>query len=779
MRQIHCGTSGTPPSPGELHWTDLNLESTWQDTLTVLNPGNFPRPVQIQALAEQQILDHRRNLIVSAPTNSGKSLVGLLVLLDAVRRGQRALLLEPLRALAREKTDELEQLIAPLSQVLGLKLSVKIATGDYRLEDELLSDPPPGGEIMVATPERIEALLRNPANAGWLGTIGAVCVDEAHLISSPQRGLTLEYLITSLLCLPKPPRLVLLSATLGGLERVQAWLAPCNVVKVQERQPPLEKWAIALEETEDPNEAVVSWTGEYLQDPDAQMLIFVYQTRSTQLLAKTLNENLSAMVGEAGALAYHAQMSQQQREKVRRAFLVGQSRVLVTTTALALGINLPATNVLIRDNTFPGVGRLNTPELLQMMGRAGRGDRPGAAAVLVRPKDGWRVEELVTALQSEELPSLQSALEKTAGRSVQSGEMPVIAPQVAALLSRWHERGTTTEELKAFLGLSLGGQNLVNQVDQSLAWLESHWLAYREPEQERYFLTVLGKKATRAVLPLPIAASYAQLLRDLMSVDPDDELLKHWRSLDHLLILNLLSERPPNLRRYSAKLMQQVDAWCEAHPAQTPLLFRKWIWGQPRNSRASEVLGSLGLQAPKNGKEAEEWAHRTGYLVMFRSIVLWERSQGLRIEEVERRFGVQGLEGLEERWRDELLWLLAGLAKLLDIRTFYFHLKENCQADLRRVKRMKFCLKQMENQIYELQEQLKYCSPLGSLLCEIRRLAPQGKTKVGFQSIRRLEEIGIANVKELIPLGVEELVGLGIQRRLAEQVKAYLRIRVQ
>ena len=779
MQQIHCGTSGTLPSNSGLCWADLHLEPPWQEVLAVMQPGKVPRPVQLLAFAEQPILEHRHNLIVSAPTNSGKSLVGLLVLLEAVRRGQRVLLLEPLRALAREKTDELERLMTPLSQALGVKLSVKIATGDYRLEGELLSDPPPGGEIVVATPERIEALLRNPANAGWLERIGAVCVDEAHLISSPQRGLTLEYLITSLLCLPNPPRLVLLSATLGGLEQAQAWLAPCDVVRVQERQPPLEKWAIALDEPEDGNEIALTWTAEHLQDSTAQVLIFVYQTRSAQHLAKLLTDKLGGASGAAGALAYHAQMSQQQREKVRQAFLTGQSRVLVTTTALALGINLPATHVLIRDSTFPGVGRLSASELLQMMGRAGRGDRSGTAAVIVRPKDGWQVEELVAALQTEALPSLQSALERELKRSVQAGEMPAITPQIAALLSRWHEKGTTLELLKTFLGRSLGGQHLVSQVETAMTWLEGHWLAYKEPEQERYFLTVLGKKATRAVLPLPLAANYAQLLRDLISVDPDDELLKQWRSLDHLLVLNLLSERPPNLRRYSAKLMQQVDAWCEAHPNQTPLLFRKWIWGQPGNSRVSELLGSLGLQAPKAGKEAEEWAHRAGYLAMFRSMVLWERSQGVRSEEVERQFGVQGLEGIEERWRDELLWLLSGVAKLLDIRTFYYHLKENCEADFRRVKRVKPCLKQMERQLYELQEQLKYCSPLGSLLCEVRRLAPQGRTKPGFQSIRRLEEAGIVSLKELMSLGVNDLVKLGLQRRLAEQVKAYLRRRSQ
>ena len=129
-------------------------------------------------LKEHNILESRRNLIVSAPTNSGKSLVGLLVLL------------EPLRALAREKTDELERLAPQLSKVLGAKISVKISTEDYRLDDEFLSSPPPGGEIIVATPERLESLLRNPDNA--------------------------------------------------------AWLAPCDVVKVTQRQPPLHKWVIEL-----------------------------------------------------------------------------------------------------------------------------------------------------------------------------------------------------------------------------------------------------------------------------------------------------------------------------------------------------------------------------------------------------------------------------------------------------------------------------------------------------------------------------------------------------
>ena len=126
-------------------------------------------------------------------------------MLDALRQGKRAILLEPLRALARQMADELEAILPGLNLIFEIRSNLKISTGDYRMEDELPFGPPPGGELLVATPERLEALLRNPANASWFETVGAVCVDEAHLISSPRRGPTLEYLLTSLLCLPTPP----------------------------------------------------------------------------------------------------------------------------------------------------------------------------------------------------------------------------------------------------------------------------------------------------------------------------------------------------------------------------------------------------------------------------------------------------------------------------------------------------------------------------------------------------------------------------------------------
>lgn len=777
MQLISCGVSGELAPSQILTWNQLSLDSLWVEIIQILNPNSQPRLVQIEALQKHRILESRRHLVIAAPTNSGKSLLGLLVLLESVRRQKRVVLIEPLRALAQEKTDELNRFLPQLSQLLGFPLKVTISTGDYRLEDELFSNPPPGGELIVATPERMEAILRNPQNASWLSTLGAVCVDEAHLLGDRHRGATLEHLLTSLLCLANPPRLVLLSATLGNGQALQQWLSPCDLVQVSQRQPPLQKWVLAVGAEEEVDPLVMDWIAEPLENANAQVLIFVYQTQSATKLAKSLTKALGQRVGVKGALPYHGQMSQAQRSQTYQAFLAGESRVVVATTALAMGINLPATHVLIRDNTFYGSGRLEMGELLQMLGRAGRGDRPGVGVVMVRAKDDWHQAELVAGLTAEVLPELRSVFEQESRPS----NVPLGTVQVASLLCRWHGQGGTVTDLQRFFERSWGGVALAGQVRESLCWLERHWLAYGEPETERYHLTVLGERATLGVLPLPLASGYAQLVRDLLTIDPTDGLLADWQSLDYLLVLDLLNERSPSLCRFGKKVPDLVEGWAEKKGKETPLLFRKWIRGGDDHSKAEEIMGSLGIASGKRGQAHSKWAREQGYLSMVQVMVLSGRSQGVKVSEIEARYGIKNLAGIEEKWRDELLWLLAGIARLLEIRTFYYHLKENCGADFERIRRVKGLLKKMQFQVFELMDLLKYCSPLGSLLREIRRttVIPKGKDKIGIQSIRRLEEAGIESLLDLKGLSVEDLVAMGIRRGLATQIRGYVKRRMQ
>ncbi len=647
------------------------------------------------------------------------------------------------------------------------------------MEDEIFAAPPPErGELIIATPERLEAIVRSPANGMWLSSLSAVCVDEAHLISSPHRGPTLEHLITTLLTIALPPRLILLSATLGDTERAREWLAPSDVISIAERRPPLRKEVLELAPGEDANGIVAAYAREALGDPEASIMIFVYQTRSAENLSELLRTTLGELAGNDGPLAYHAQMSAARREEVRRAFSAGKSRCLVSTTALGLGVNLPATHVLVRDATFPGVGPLSTADLLQMMGRAGRGAKAGHAAVIVRGKGARSTDELASELREERLPALTSHYERVRiGRGSDSDEVGAVATHVAAQLSRMGDAGLSDDDLRAFFDRSLGGKMLSARVPAALTWLvdPARALAWRD-EHGRYRLTVLGLRATRATLPLDVASGFGQLIRDLVTISPDDRLIERWGLLDHLIVLDLLSGRSPALRPFSASLADQVDAWMEGSPGVAAVLYREWIAGEVGASRAAEVLGSLGVDCRRRGGTE---ARKVAYLAVFRSILLYELGQGETVADIERRWSVRDLEGVEERWRDDTLWLLSGAAQALELRSFYYHLREACEADDSRVRRVKRLLRRMRAQTFELQEHLKYCSPLGPVLRSLRRTRAAGGATVGAQSIRRLEDAGVRSFAELARLGVDDMVRLGVRRDLARQIRRYVQRRLQ
>ena len=85
MRRLDAGTSGAaagPAPPSDLR----ELGEQWVPVLSSLLRGRTLRPVQHAALFEARILDSRQHLVVCAPTNSGKSLIGALVLVDAADR---------------------------------------------------------------------------------------------------------------------------------------------------------------------------------------------------------------------------------------------------------------------------------------------------------------------------------------------------------------------------------------------------------------------------------------------------------------------------------------------------------------------------------------------------------------------------------------------------------------------------------------------------------------------------------------------------------------------
>jgi len=782
MRQLGAGTSGSVEGfKGAV--PEGSLDSSSGTIVARLLEGRPLRPVQHAALVTHGILSSRRHLLVSAPTNSGKSLIGHLLLLEAVMKGRRAVLVEPLRALAREQADQLTEDFGHLvPEVMARPPRIRVSTGDYRLEDERPSDAPPAeGEVVVATPERLDAILRNPAHLGWASSIGSVVIDEAHLLGDARRGPTIELVVASMLSMPAPPRLALLSATVGEPERLAAWLDPCTLVTSSERTP-LDKAVWSLGEDEDPDTVLEQAIRDVLAADSSAALVFVYRRRSAEGLASTLSESLGAEVH-----SYHSGQSASERARIRARYKSGQCRCLVATTALAMGVNLPATHVFVRDTTFFGHGRLRIDELLQILGRAGRGDRKGIGIVLLRPSDDWEPEELATALREETLPPLRSSFEaqpraprKRHGSPDDDEGAP--AELVATCMARSGDAGVTSGEIASLLGHTLGGPSLLSRIDPALRWLTdpARALAY-SGDDSRYRLTVLGRAGVQSMLPLGYVAGVGQLVRDLISLDPSTRLLGRWSGLDHLFLISLASDRAPRLRRFSESLAEQVDGWLEKRPVgEKSLLFADWVAGDEASSKADELFGSLSLSERRGGSQRAPDARKRSYVAMLSAILLEERSEGRPCGELEKRWGIQGLEGAEESWRDSALWMLSGHAAICQIRAFYHHLQANCGSTPEQCLDAKKVLGRMRSDAYDAIERLKYCSPLGPLMRGVRQsLGGTEQPTIGVGTIRTLEAAGVTSIQQVAQLEADELVRLGVQKRFARQLREYVRRRMR
>jgi len=154
-----------------------------------------------------------------------------------------------------------------------------------------------------------------------------------------------------------------------------------------------------------------------------------------------------------------------------------------------------------------------------------------------------------------------------------------------------------------------------------------------------------------------------------------------------------------------------------------------------------------------------------------------QRGSGASNESLERQFGIKNFEGVEEQWRDTSLWLLLGLTRILDIKCFFYHLKENCHAEVERIQKVKRLIGTMRRDVMDLQEQIKYCSALGPFLRELKRSAGS-RSGVGIQSIRRLEDSGVKSFAELRALGLNGIIAQGVRKDIAKQIALFARKRM-
>ncbi len=177
-------------------------EKFLDEGITQLNPP------QVQAV-EKGVLEGN-DMIVASPTASGKTLIAeLAISKQVVENGGKAIYIVPLKALASEKYQDFSERFDDKD--------VRMSVGDRDESGEYLET----ADIIVATSEKLDSLLRH--NPSWIHEVDLVVTDEIHLLTSPERGPTLEVTLTRLQDILEF-QLIGLSATISNSGEMADWL---------------------------------------------------------------------------------------------------------------------------------------------------------------------------------------------------------------------------------------------------------------------------------------------------------------------------------------------------------------------------------------------------------------------------------------------------------------------------------------------------------------------------------------------------------------------------
>ncbi|KAJ2079474.1 ATP-dependent DNA helicase MER3 [Coemansia sp. S100] len=382
---------------------------------------------RLQSACFADLFDSGDNLVISAPTASGKTALMEIAMCRlfrdiASRGGKKALYLAPLKSLCAEKAAEWT------SRYIRCKLQcTEIVGGDANSaleETRSASQVFSQSHIVCTTPEKFVALaggVTQPSVATLLGSVGLVLVDECHMVGT-NRGASLELAVSLIRANAGQARIIAVSATVGNIGDVAEWLADRNsgaakpLVFGEEYRPvPLTKVVLGYD-----------CTGPYYQfqrnldfrlsgiinthGTGRSVLIFCPTRGAAQECARLIAQNIGQLTRQPmpvhltsaftnhllnkcvplGVAYHHAGLAANDRTRIEQLFINGAVQILCSTSTLGIGVNMPAYMVIVKgtkgytDNNYKEYAQ---SEVLQFIGRAGRPQfGPSGKAIILTEK---------------------------------------------------------------------------------------------------------------------------------------------------------------------------------------------------------------------------------------------------------------------------------------------------------------------------------------------------------------------------------------------------------
>ena len=308
---------------------------------------------------------HHMNRLLQGDVGSGKTVVAGLAMYAAVTAGKQAALMVPTEILAEQHLQSLTSLF-PSLKILLLIGSLKAAERRERLELIQTGQV----DLIVGT----HALIQEGVH---FHDLGLVIIDEQHRFGVAQRRILREK--------GQNPDVLMMTAT--PIPRTLAITAFGDMdVSIIDQMPAGRKEIITRWVKHQQLNLVLDWLVKEIQKGSQAYVISPLIEESEALDLKNaiaLEEELIAYFGDRVRIALlHGKMKGEEKEAIMQAFKQGEIDLLVSTTVIEVGVNVPNATVMI----IMDADRFGLSQLHQLRGRVGRGDKQSYAVLVANPK---------------------------------------------------------------------------------------------------------------------------------------------------------------------------------------------------------------------------------------------------------------------------------------------------------------------------------------------------------------------------------------------------------
>ncbi|MGH8045886.1 MAG: ATP-dependent DNA helicase RecG, partial [Chthoniobacterales bacterium] len=328
----------------------------------------------------------RMNRLLQGDVGSGKTLVALSAATIAIEAGCQAAVMAPTQLLAEQHYATFKRLLEPL----GIRVALR--TGARRSNDSLeLWTGEGAAQLLVGT----HALLYEPEE---LKNPGLIVIDEQHKFGVMQRA--------KLIAHAGAPDVLVMTATPIPRTLAQTVYGDLDVTVIDEMPPNRGKIITGIRDTAKLPEAA-AFLRKQIEEGRQAYIVYPLVEESEKLEAKAAGaefEKWRELLTPHAVGLLHGRLKPDEKDAAMRAFARGETKALVATTVIEVGIDVPNANVLLIENAE----RFGLAQLHQIRGRIGRGAHtsycilmPGEETpetrekltVLEQTNDGFKVAE--------------------------------------------------------------------------------------------------------------------------------------------------------------------------------------------------------------------------------------------------------------------------------------------------------------------------------------------------------------------------------------------------